>query len=176
MEIILLFIVFITMLICTFKQYIFLNNEISYLPQEIKLDLENNHPLIGESIHTVGPNNWVIAPKNVIIQFVSPTCSSCHSTIEQVIEKNKLYRTEIYVVVMPTDDNKKSRDFIDKYKDIVNFLPYSSEVTEKMDIIQTPTLMIVDQKGVISLVTGFIKKLDYFMLEMVKIQGDNNEF
>lgn len=173
--IILLFIVFITMLAFTFKQYRVLNNEISYLPPEIKLDLQNNHPLVGESIHTLGPSNWVIPPKNVIIQFASPTCSSCHAAIEQLLVDNKVYKAEIHIVLMPTDDNKKSRNFIDMYKDLVNFLPYSSEFIEKMNIKQNPTFMVIDQEGEISLVTSLIKKLDYYMLEKVKIQGESNE-
>lgn len=170
-----LFIVFITILIVTYKQLISLNKEISYLPKEIKRDLQNSHPLIGESIHDVGPGNWDIVKKDVIIQFASPSCASCHSAVEELIEANKLYNTDIYVVVMPSEDNKESSNFIEKYKDLVTILPYSREVTEIMNITQFPTFIIVNKEGIISLVTVLIKKLDYFMIQMLKTHGDTNE-
>lgn len=176
---ILMLIVFITVLTVTIKQFILLKNEISYLPQEIKQDLQNTHPLVGENIQSIIPEDWSIPLKGTIIQFASASCASCHSAVEQLIEDKKIYKMEHYVFVIPPEDNTKSRDqyksFIGKYKDLVNILPYSKEVTEKMNITQFPTFIVVDQDGIISIVTVLIKKLNYFLMQKMKIQGDNNE-
>lgn len=162
----------ITILSC--YQYRSLQEELSYLPKE-KIDVQTEHPLVGENIKMIMPDSWSIPPRRSIIQVSLTSCSSCHSALEQLLKNNNRYNADHYVMSVAygngAEEKEKIEEFIDNYKNLVGILPYSQEFLEKVNISQYPTFVFVNQDGIIEIVTSLAERLDSFLTKQSRRKG-----
>jgi hypothetical protein len=147
-----IFLLFSTIQIATYKGLKDLKREIMYLPKR------NTGNPFSEIIKTgVNFMEYVyIEPNKMneinVIVLGAASCSHCHDSIETIIAKRKSNVNYIYLLVNERDD--KTNDFIAQYGEDIEIALITGEQRDQMGIKALPTYIRLNKNGFVMEISG----------------------
>lgn len=148
-----------------------LKYELNYLPEPSD---EVHIPLLGEKIGHHLPF-LPIKSACTIIQFASPTCSSCSSAVEEMLMYSQKYSFPYYVLTYKDKANgwnqineEKYIKFVEKFNNAVQIYSASDELIKTLQVDQFPFIYVVNEDGVVIHGTSLVDSVNEFVKKLSK--------
>ncbi|MCA0987064.1 hypothetical protein [Guptibacillus algicola] len=142
------------------------NKELELLPAEEQIGIIMTHPMVGESIQHKLVDTFDASHSIVLI--ASERCNYCASEIEELLIENKT--TQLPIIVGVVDDEKEAgaKSKYKQYEEAVTLTEIEEETLVELNIHQYPTLLLVDDKGIVLEESGWNRAL---FLHYEKLKG-----
>lgn len=129
-----------------------LDKELQLLPSsEQQKEVVLKHPIVGKSIGNILVDDQLLTSPFSIVIIVNQTCSFCLTELEELIHENKSYQLPIYNIVS-IDSELGGEVHSEKYQlfqSDVSQLHVKQDILSQLEIHDFPTLLLVDESGIV---------------------------
>ncbi|WP_270180303.1 hypothetical protein [Alkalihalobacillus sp. CinArs1] len=148
--------VWLTLLILFYfyqKQY---KEELQLLPALDEVSVATTtHPIVGKSVKHQLIESFS-SPYSIIL-VASERCNYCEPELEELLLENRTAQLPVFVAVL--DEEGKSDSKYTKYDNEVALSKVEEDTLKKYSIYEFPTLLLVDEKGVVLEASGWNRAL-----------------
>ncbi|ARU60701.1 hypothetical protein CBW65_06085 [Tumebacillus avium] len=138
-------IILVVVVVLQLKKY---NSAIALLPQKSQHGVKNRHPALGINLRDYVPAANQPPGKPLLVMASMPTCASCHSQLEEVLEALETQSTVRFMVLL-TEGEPGFESFLEKYQSVVPIITAPRQTMMNLYIFSFPTFIFLDDSGVI---------------------------
>lgn len=94
-----------------------------------------------------------------IVMFAAPSCDTCHHEVERYLTHIKKKTTNLPFLCAVKQDDSDYQHFIDTFSGKITMVPVDKKTMSELQIINFPSLFIVDSQGIIRYVGRSVGEL-----------------
>ena len=143
-----------------------LKTVVDYLPESIEGKRSLIEPVIGKKLGDNLPISEELISVPAIIMMASATCSTCHDSLEEFLQRNDQESIPFACYLLSNDEEYLS--FVSKYKEEFPIYQINKEVLLNFGIEMTPSFLLTNNKGI-------VEAVNYFTDPIIDLYKKNNK-